>query len=150
MVHDYRRGRGILRNRRLGSKAGAIELAEAVSRRRTGPRPLSALYPEWPPRKDRRIARVMWRGRWRSILPAARRSSRAYRRREYSICMAKTQTRCRTTQTRGRPRGFTLTVRDAETPAGRSCRPTAIVRMPHSERPAAGANDVDDEAIGGS
>ncbi|MHB1559498.1 MAG: formate--tetrahydrofolate ligase, partial [Isosphaeraceae bacterium] len=135
---------------------GAVELAEKVVAAASAPEtPLRPLYPlDWPPeRKIEQIARVMYGADGVSILPAAAAKFRKAARLGYGelpICMAKTQDSLSDNpKLRGRPRGFTLTVRDVEIAAGAGFLVALtgdIVRMPGlPQRPAAERIDVDAE-----
>jgi formate--tetrahydrofolate ligase len=135
--------------------AGATELAETVVAAASGPEsPYTPLYPlEWPAEKKiERIARVMYGADDVSILAAAEAKLKKARRLGYGnlpICMAKTQDSLSDNpKLRGRPRGFTLTVRDVEIAAGAGFLVALtgdIVRMPGlPERPAAERIDVDE------
>ena len=133
--------------------AGATELAEKVVAAAARETPYEPLYPlEWPvERKIERIARVMYGADGVNILPAAEAKFRKARKHGYGdlpVCMAKTQDSLSDNpKLRGRPRGFTLTVRDAEIAAGAGFLVALtgdIVRMPGlPERPAAERIDVD-------
>ena len=135
---------------------GAIELAEKVVDAASAPEtPLKTLYPlDWSAeRKIEQIARVMYGADGISILPAAAAKLRKAARLGYGelpICMAKTQDSLSDNpKLRGRPRGFTLTVRDVEIAAGAGFLVALtgdIVRMPGlPQRPAAERIDVDAE-----
>lgn len=134
---------------------GAVELAErvveAASHPETPYRPLYEL--DWPAeRKIEQIARVMYGADGVNILPTAEAKFRKAFRLGYGnlpICMAKTQDSLSDNpKLRGRPRGFTLTVRDVEIAAGAGFLVALtgdIVRMPGlPETPAAERIDVDD------
>lgn len=136
--------------------AGAIQLAEAVVAAADGPEtPYQPLYPlEWPAdKKIERIARVMYGADGVTILPAAEAKLRKARKNGYGslpICMAKTQDSLSDNpKLRGRPKGFTLTVRDVEIAAGAGFLVALtgdIVRMPGlPQRPAAERIDVDEQ-----
>jgi formate--tetrahydrofolate ligase len=158
-VHRYCAGRGVPSATAdvFGEGgAGAVELAEKVVVAASGPEtPLQPLYPlEWPAEKKiERIARVMYGADGVNILPGAEAKLRKARRTGYGalpVCMAKTQDSLSDNpKLRGRPRGFTLTVRDVETAAGAGFLVALtgdIVRMPGlPERPAAERIDVDDQ-----
>ena len=135
--------------------AGAIELAEAVVVASSGPEtPYTPLYPlEWTAEKKiERIAKVMYGADGVTFLPAAEAKFRKARKLGYGllpICMAKTQDSLSDNpKLRGRPKGFTLTVRDVEIAAGAGflvAMTGEIVRMPGlPERPAAERIDVDE------
>jgi formate--tetrahydrofolate ligase len=159
VVHDYCAGRGVLcatADVFGAGGAGAIELAEkvvaAASRSTT---PLQPLYPlDWPAeRKIERIARIMYGAAEVNILPAAQAKLKKATKLGYGalpICMAKTQDSLSDNpKLRGRPRDFTLTVRDIEIAAGAGfvvALTGDIVRMPGlPQRPAAERIDVDSE-----
>ena len=146
-----RHGRRLRRGGRRGHRAG-----REGRRGRVRPRdPLQPLYPlEWPAeRKIERIARAMYGADGVDILPAAEAKLRKARKLGYGelpICMAKTQDSLSDNpKLRGRPRGFTITVRDVEIAAGAGflvALTGEIVRMPGlPERPAAERIDVDDQ-----
>jgi formate--tetrahydrofolate ligase len=135
---------------------GATGLAEKVVAAAAGPEtPLQPLYPlDWAPaRKIEQIARIMYGADGVSILPAAAAKLRKAARLGYGelpICMAKTQDSLSDNpKLRGRPRGFTLTVRDVEIAAGAGFLVALtgdIVRMPGlPQRPAAERIDVDSD-----
>jgi formate--tetrahydrofolate ligase len=98
------------------------------------------------------IAKSMYGADGISILPDAEAKLRKARRLgfgQFPVCMAKTQDSLSDNpKLRGRPRGFTLTVRDVEIAAGAGflvALTGEIVRMPGlPERPAAERIDVDD------
>jgi formate--tetrahydrofolate ligase len=133
---------------------GANDLAEKVVAAASEPvTPLKTLYPlDWPAeRKIEQIARTMYGADEVNILPAAASKLRKAAKFGYGglpICMAKTQDSLSDNpKLRGRPRGFTLTVRDVEIAAGAGFLVALtgdIVRMPGlPERPAAERIDVD-------
>ena len=133
---------------------GASDLAEKVVAAASEPvTPLKTLYPlDWPAeRKIEQIARTMYGAADVNILPAAASKLRKAAKLGYGglpICMAKTQDSLSDNpKLRGRPRGFTLTVRDVEIAAGAGFLVALtgdIVRMPGlPERPAAERIDVD-------
>ena len=135
---------------------GAIDLAEKVVAAASEPAtPLKTLYPlDWPAeRKIEQIARTMYGAAEVNILPAAAAKLRKAAKLGYGglpICMAKTQDSLSDNpKLRGRPRGFTLTVRDVEIAAGAGFLVALtgdIVRMPGlPERPAAERIDVDQQ-----
>lgn len=135
--------------------AGATELAEKVVAAVAAPEtPYTALYPlEWSAEKKiERIAKLMYGADGVAFLPAAEGKLRKARRDGYGalpICVAKTQDSLSDNpRLRGRPRGFTLTVRDIEVAAGAGflvALTGEIVRMPGlPERPAAERIDVDE------
>jgi formate--tetrahydrofolate ligase len=158
VVHKYCEGRGVscaTANVFGAGGAGATELAEKVVEAASRPEtPYTPLYPiDWPAeQKIERIARVMYGAEGVAILPAAEAKLRKARRLGYGqlpICMAKTQDSLSDNpKLRGRPRGFTLTVRDVEIAAGAGflvALTGEIVRMPGlPERPAAERIDVDE------
>ncbi|HWE39367.1 MAG TPA: formate--tetrahydrofolate ligase [Isosphaeraceae bacterium] len=158
IVHAFCRARGV-----AGATAdvfgkggaGAIDLAEKVVAATAAPEsPYRPLYPlDWPAEKKiETIARVMYGADGVTILPDAQAKLRKARKLGYGafpICMAKTQDSLSDNpKLRGRPRGFTLTVRDVEIAAGAGflvALTGEIVRMPGlPERPAAERIDVDD------
>src|SRR5207237_9302878 len=102
-------------------------------------------------KKIEAIAREMYGAQAVSILPEAQAKLRKARRLGYGalpICMAKTQDSLSDNpKLRGRPRGFTLSVRDVEIAAGAGflvALTGEIVRMPGlPERPAAERIDID-------
>jgi formate--tetrahydrofolate ligase len=159
VVHAYCTARGVACATAdvFGSGGrGAIELAEKVVAAAARPEtPLQPLYPlDWAPeRKIERIARIMYGAEGVAILPAAAAKLRKAARLGYGelpICMAKTQDSLSDNpKLRGRPRGFTLTVRDVEIAAGAGFLVALtgdIVRMPGlPQRPAAERIDVDAE-----
>ena len=133
---------------------GGTVLAEKVIAAASRPEtPYQPLYPlDWPAeRKIGEIAKVMYGADGVSILPAAEAKLRKARKLGFGllpICMAKTQDSLSDNpKLRGRPRGFTLTVRDVEIAAGAGFLVVLtgeIVRMPGlPERPAAERIDVD-------
>jgi len=135
--------------------AGATDLAEKVVAAASAPEtPYAPLYPlEWPAEKKiERIAKAMYGADGVTFLPAAEAKFRKARRLGYGslpVCMAKTQDSLSDNpKLRGRPRGFTLTVRDVEIAAGAGflvALTGEIVRMPGlPERPAAERIDVDE------
>ncbi len=136
--------------------AGAIDLAERVVTAAAAPEtPLAPLYPlDWPPeQKIERIAGAMYGAAGVLITPTAQAQLRKAATLGYAdlpICMAKTQDSLSDNpKLRGRPTGFTLTVRDVEIAAGAGFLVALtgdIVRMPGlPERPAALRIDVDQE-----
>ena len=158
VVHAFCRVRGIPSSTAdvfAGGGAGAIDLAEKVVEATSGPLgPLQPLYPlDWSiEKKIERIARAIYGAEGVAILPAAEAKIRRARRLGYGklpICMAKTQDSLSDNpMLRGRPKGFTLTVRDLEIAAGAGflvALTGEIVRMPGlPERPAGERIDVDD------
>ena len=161
VVHDYCAGRGVpcATADVFGSGGGgAIDLAQKVVAAAAQPAtPLKPLYPlEWPAeRKIKQIARIMYGADDVNILPAAAAKIKKANKLGYGrlpICMAKTQDSLSDNpKLRGRPRGFTLTVRDIEIAAGAGFLVALtgdIVRMPGlPERPAAERIDVDDDGL---
>ncbi len=157
IVHDFCTGRGVpcaTADVFGQGGGGAIELAEkvvaAVSHPATEFQPLYPL--NWPAeRKIEQIARVMYGADGVGILPAAAAKIRKAVNLGYGelpICMAKTQDSLSDNpKLRGRPKGFTLTVRDIEIAAGAGFLVALtgdIVRMPGLPlRPAAERIDVD-------
>lgn len=133
---------------------GAALLAEKVAAALEGSEtPYRPLYPlDWPvERKIETIARVMYGADGVQVLPAADAKLRKARRLGYGnlpVCMAKTQDSLSDNpKLRGRPNGWTLSVRDVEIAAGAGFLVALtgdIVRMPGlPERPAAERIDVD-------
>jgi len=134
---------------------GAADLAALVAEAASGPEtPYRPLYPLdlAAEKKVERIARQVYGADGITVLPAAAAKFRRARRLGYGnlpICMAKTQDSLSDDpKLRGRPRGFTLSVRDVEVAAGAGFLVVLtgeIVRMPGlPERPAAERIDVDD------
>ena len=158
VVHEYCRSRGVpssTANVFARGGEGAIDLAEKVVEATSGPNtPLQTLYPlEWSiEKKIERIARAIYGADGVSFLPAAEAKIRKARRLGHSglpICMAKTQDSLSDNpKLRGRPKGFTMTVRDLEIAAGAGflvALTGEIVRMPGlPEHPAAERIDVDE------
>ena len=158
VVHRYCQGRDVpsaTANVFGAGGEGAEELAGAVVSACAAPEtPYQPLYPlEWTAEKKiERIARVMYGADGVSILPAAEAKLKKSRRLGYGelpICMAKTQDSLSDNpKLRGRPRGYTLTVRDVEIAAGAGflvALTGEIVRMPGlPEHPAAERIDVDE------
>jgi len=161
IVHDYCAQRGVpCATADVFSKGGggAIDLAEKVVAATAGPvTPLKTLYElDWPAvRKIEQIARIMYGAETVNVLPAASTKLRKAAKLGYGglpICMAKTQDSLSDNpKLRGRPRGFTLTVRDIEIAAGAGFLVALtgdIVRMPGlPQRPAAERIDVDDKGL---
>jgi formate--tetrahydrofolate ligase len=159
VVHDYCASRGVpcaTADVFGGGGGGAIDLAEkVVAAAAQTATPLEPLYPlDWPAEKKiRQIARVMYGAADVNMLPAASAKLKKLARLGYGllpICMAKTQDSLSDNpKLRGRPRGFTLTVRDIEIAAGAGflvALTGEIVRMPGlPERPAAERIDVDED-----
>ena len=159
VIHAFCRDRGI------GSATadvfgrgglGATELAEIVVRAASAPEtPFQALYPTEDPieAKIERIARAIYGADGVTILPAAEAKIRKATTLGYGslpICMAKTQDSLSDDpKRRGRPTGFTITVRDLEIAAGAGflvALTGEIVRMPGLPRkPAAERIDLDDD-----
>jgi formate--tetrahydrofolate ligase len=135
--------------------AGTTDLAEKVVAAASVPEtPYRALYPLDAPleAKIRRIATAMYGARDVTILPAAEAKIRKARKLGFDglpVCMAKTQDSLSDNpKLRGRPTGFTLTVRDVEVAAGAGfvvAFTGDIVRMPGlPEHPAAERIDLDE------
>ncbi len=156
VVHRYCASRGTASataNVFANGGTGATELAEKVVAASVRETPYQPLYPlDWPvEKKIERIARVMYGADGVTILPAAEAKFRKARKHGYGalpVCMAKTQDSLSDNpKLRGRPRGYTLTIRDAEIAAGAGFLVALtgdIVRMPGlPERPAAERIDVD-------
>ena len=157
IVHAFCRGRNIpsaTANVFGEGGAGATELArmvvEATSVAET---PFRPLYPlDWTiEKKIERIAKAIYGAEGIAILPAAEAKIRKARALGYDalpVCMAKTQDSLSDNpKLRGRPTGFTLTVRDLEIAAGAGfvvALTGEIVRMPGLPlRPAAERIDLD-------
>jgi formate--tetrahydrofolate ligase len=159
VIHAFCRARGVASATAdvFGAGgAGAIELAEKVVEATSGPTtPYRPLYHLDMPAeaKIETIAKSMYGAEGVAILPDAQAKLRKARRLGYGalpICMAKTQDSLSDNpKLRGRPRGFTLTVRDVEIAAGAGflvALTGEIVRMPGlPERPAAERIDVDEQ-----
>jgi formate--tetrahydrofolate ligase len=157
IVHEYCASRGVPCSTAdvFGAGgSGAIDLAEKVVAAAARPMtPLVPLYPlDWPAeRKIAEIARLIYGAGEVNILPAATNKLKKAAKLGYAalpICMAKTQDSLSDNpKRRGRPRGFTLSVRDVEIAAGAGfliALTGDIVRMPGlPERPAAERIDVD-------
>ena len=120
---------------------GAIELAEQVvaAAEGTPATPLAPLYPlDWPAeRKVERIASAMYGASGVAFAPAAVAKLDQARKlgfEHFPICMAKTQDSLSDNpKLRGRPRDFTITVRDVEIAAGAEflvALTGELVRMP--------------------
>lgn len=135
---------------------GASELAAKVVEATSGsPTPLIPLYDLELPieAKIERIAKAMYGAEGVTFLPAAQSKIKKARRLGYGslpICMAKTQDSLSDNpKLRGRPQGFTITVRDLEIAAGAGflvALTGELVRMPGlPERPAAERIDLNDE-----
>jgi formate--tetrahydrofolate ligase len=127
-VLDVCRGWGVRaavsRGWELGG-AGTMELAEAVTAAMASdPTGFHQLYPDdWPlTRKIETIVTQMYGGDGVTIMPAAAAKLARWESLGYGalpICMAKTQNSLSDdTKKLGRPRGFTVTVRDAKLAAG--------------------------------
>jgi formate--tetrahydrofolate ligase len=159
VIHAYCRSRGIpsaTADVFGAGGAGAAELAELVIAATEHPAtPYQPLYSlDWPfEKKVETIARSMYGADGVVILPAARAKLAKARRHGYGdlpVCMAKTQDSLSDNpKLRGRPRGFTITVRDIEVAAGAGFLVALtgdIVRMPGLPmRPAAERINVDDQ-----
>ena len=136
-----------------GGKGAAVLAEKVVDTVHAAETPYRPLYPlDWPvERKIETIARVMYGADGINVLPAADAKFRKARRLGYGllpVCMAKTQDSLSDNpKLRGRPKGWTLTVRDVEIAAGAGFLVALtgdIVRMPGlPERPAAERIDVD-------
>ncbi|AGA29959.1 formate--tetrahydrofolate ligase [Singulisphaera acidiphila] len=157
VVHSYCRSRQVASSTANVFGAGgdgAKDLARiVVEATKAPPTPYQPLYPlEWSAeQKIERIAKVMYGADGVNILPGAAAKFRKARKLGYGslpLCMAKTQDSLSDNpKLRGRPKGFTLTVRDVEIAAGAGFLVALtgdIVRMPGlPERPAAERIDVD-------
>ena len=157
VVHDYCRGRGIpsaTADVFARGGEGAIDLANRVieAAEAAEPTPLQPLYPlEWSiERKVERISKAIYGASSINFAPLAMTKIRQASRLGYArlpICMAKTQDSLSDNpKLRGRPEGFTITVRDLEIAAGAEflvALTGEIVRMPGLPlRPAAERIDV--------
>ena len=162
VVHDYCAGRGVpcATADVFGSGGGgAIDLAEkvvaAAGAARNAAHSPSTRSTGRPNEKIKQIARIMYGAADVNILPAAAAKIKKANKLGYGklpICMAKTQDSLSDNpKLRGRPQGFTLTVRDIEIAAGAGFLVALtgdIVRMPGlPERPAAERIDVDDRGM---
>ncbi len=136
--------------------AGAVELAELVVAATAGPEtPYRPLYSLETPAEEKLeiIAKAMYGADGVSILHDAQvklKRARKFGHGDLPICMAKTQDSLSDNpKLRGRPQGFTITVRDIEVAAGAGFLVALtgdIVRMPGlPHRPAAERIDVDRE-----
>ena len=161
VVHDYCASRGVpcaTADVFGAGGGGAIDLAEKVVAAAAGPAdPAQAPLPaRLAGRAEDRADRPDHVWRRRREHPAGRRGqdpqgAASSATAELPICMAKTQDSLSDNpKLRGRPRGFTLTVRDIEIAAGAGflvALTGEIVRMPGlPERPAAERIDVDARA----
>ncbi len=158
VVHEFCTDRGVssaTANVFGEGGGGAVELAEKVVAAASGPEtPYVALYPldASLEAKIERIATAMYGADGVTILPAAEAKIRKARKLGYDglpVCMAKTQDSLSDNpKLRGRPKGFTLTVRDVEVSAGAGfvvALTGEIVRMPGlPRRPAAERIDLDE------
>ncbi len=161
MIHDFCRNHGVaVATADVFGKggAGAVELAERVIEAASGEAtPFKPLYglDATIEEKIETIARSIYGAEGVAILPEASAKIRKARRLGYGelpVCMAKTQDSLSDNpKLRGRPRGFTLTVRDVEIAAGAGfvvALTGEIVRMPGlPERPAAERIDVDADGV---
>jgi len=157
IVHDYCATRGVpCSTADVFGKggAGATDLAEKVAAVASGPEtPFQPLYPlDWPAEKKiERIARAIYGAEGVAIQQAAEQKLKKAAQLGYGdlpICMAKTQDSLSDNpKLRGRPKGFTLNVRDVEIAAGAGflvALTGEIMRMPGLPlRPAAERIDVD-------
>jgi formate--tetrahydrofolate ligase len=157
LVHAYCESRGVpcaTANVFGAGGRGATALAEKVVSATEQPgTPLRTLYPlDWPAeRKIEEIARVMYGAADINIQQVAEAKLKKARKLGYGqlpICMAKTQDSLSDNpKLRGRPRGFTIHVRDIEIAAGVGflvALTGEIMRMPGlPEHPAAERIDVD-------
>jgi formate--tetrahydrofolate ligase len=158
VVHEFCKDRGVssaTANVFGEGGAGAVELAQKVVAAASGPEtPYVPLYPldASLESKIERIATAMYGAEGVTILPAAEAKIRKARKLGYDglpVCMAKTQDSLSDNpKLRGRPKGFTLTVRDVEVSAGAGfvvALTGEIVRMPGlPRRPAAERIDLDE------
>jgi formate--tetrahydrofolate ligase len=159
VVHDYCRSRNVpsaTANVFGEGGEGATKLARQVVDATSAPEtPFKPLYPlDWPiEKKIERIAKAMYGADGITILPTAEakiRKANALGFDALPVCMAKTQDSLSDNpKLRGRPTGFTLTVRDIEIAAGAGfvvALTGEIVRMPGLPmRPAAERIDLDDQ-----
>jgi formate--tetrahydrofolate ligase len=158
MVHGFCTDRGVpsaTANVFGEGGKGAIELAEKVVAAASGPETsYRSLYPleATIETKIERIATAMYGAQGVAILPSAEAKIRKARKLGYDglpVCMAKTQDSLSDNpKLRGRPQGFTVTVRDIEIAAGAGfvvALTGDIVRMPGlPEHPAAERIDLDE------
>ncbi|WP_435010150.1 formate--tetrahydrofolate ligase [Tundrisphaera lichenicola] len=158
VVQDFCRTRGVpcaTANVFAHGGEGAIELArQVVEATEAAPTPFQPLYPlDWSiEKKVEKIATAIYGAQGVTFLPAAESKIRKARKLGHGslpVCMAKTQDSLSDNpKLRGRPGGFTLTVRDLEIAAGAGfvvALTGEIVRMPGlPERPAAERIDVDE------
>ncbi|WP_165220864.1 formate--tetrahydrofolate ligase [Aquisphaera insulae] len=159
VVHAYCHDRGVAcatANIFGEGGGGAIELAEKVVAAASAPEvPLKSVYElDWPAEKKiEEISRVMYGAAGVSIQQMAESKLKKAQKLGYGnlpICMAKTQDSLSDNpKLRGRPKGFTVHVRDIEIAAGAGflvALTGELVRMPGlPERPAAERIDVDAE-----
>jgi formate--tetrahydrofolate ligase len=157
-VHEFCNARGVssaTANVFGEGGAGAIELAEKVVAASSGPEtPYRPLYPleATIESKIERIATAMYGAAGVAILPSAEAKIRKARKLGFDglpVCMAKTQDSLSDNpKLRGRPQGFTVTVRDVEIAAGAGfivALTGDIVRMPGLPvHPAAERIDLDE------
>jgi formate--tetrahydrofolate ligase len=157
LVREYCESRGVpcaTANVFGAGGRGAVELAEKVVAAASAPEtPLKTLYPlDWPAeRKIEEIARVMYGAAGVNIQQEAETRLKRARKLGFGqlpICMAKTQDSLSDNpKLRGRPKGFTVHVRDVEIAAGAGflvALTGEIMRMPGlPERPAAERIEVD-------
>jgi formate--tetrahydrofolate ligase len=161
VIHDFCRSRRVpcaTADVFAQGGAGAIKLAELVVEATSGPetpyRPLYGLD-EPAEKKIEAIATKMYGADGVSILHDAQvklNRARKFGQGDLPICMAKTQDSLSDNpKLRGRPKGFTITVRDIEVAAGAGFLVALtgdIVRMPGlPHRPAAERIDVDAEGL---
>jgi len=134
--------------------AGALDLARTVIEASARETPFRALYPLEATIEEKigRIATAVYGAAGVQFATAAEAKIRKARKHGFDglpVCMAKTQDSLSDNpKLRGRPEGFTLTVRDLEVAAGAGfvvALTGEIVRMPGlPERPAAERIDLDD------
>jgi formate--tetrahydrofolate ligase len=137
--------------------AGAIDLAEKVVAATATATPFAHLYPLETPLADKieTIAKRMYGAKGVVISTEAEAKLKKLTRLGYGglpICMAKTQDSLTDNPTlRGRPRDFTISVRDIELAAGAGfvvALTGELVRMPGlPERPAAERIEVDEDGV---
>ena len=161
VIHEFCKARGVAcstANVYAHGGAGAINLAEQVVHLTDRPAtPYRSLYSLDLPlaQKIDQVARAMYGADGIKLSPEAEAKLAKFTRLGYGdlpICMAKTQDSLSDNpKLRGRPRGFTLAVRDAEIATGAGfvvVLTGELVRMPGlPERPAAERISVDEQGI---
>jgi formate--tetrahydrofolate ligase len=159
-IHGYCEGRGVAcatANVYIEGGAGAIDLAEKVVAATSSATPFAPLYALESPLADKieTIAKRMYGAKGVMISAEAEAKLKKLARLGYAalpICMAKTQDSLTDNpKLRGRPRDFTISVRDIELAAGAGfvvALTGELVRMPGlPERPAAERIDVDENGV---